>query len=169
MAKRKNILIYRLGSLGDTVVALPCLHLVARAYPDSTRVLLTNSPVNAKAPAACSVLGDSGLIHKYITYKMGTRSAIELATLCWKIRRLGLETVIYLTPPRGEKAIRRDALFFRLCGVKEILGIPHGELATGRYDAVSDRYEAEASRLERDASPRSETREFTISPAGIFV
>lgn len=26
----KRVLIYRLGSLGDTVVALPCFHLIAR-------------------------------------------------------------------------------------------------------------------------------------------
>ena len=32
MGKVKRVLIYRLGSLGDTVVALPSLHLVARAF-----------------------------------------------------------------------------------------------------------------------------------------
>jgi hypothetical protein len=38
--KAERVLIYRLGSLGDTVVALPALHLVARAFPNAERVML---------------------------------------------------------------------------------------------------------------------------------
>jgi heptosyltransferase-3 len=60
--------------------------------------------------------------------------------------------VVYLTPPRGEEVLRRDEVFFRLCGVKEIIGVPHGELATYHYDPVADRYESEASRLARCVS-----------------
>ena len=37
----KKILIYRIGSLGDTIVALPCFHLIERLYPNAERVLLT--------------------------------------------------------------------------------------------------------------------------------
>ncbi len=33
----KRVLIYRLGSLGDTLVALPALRLVARAFPNAER------------------------------------------------------------------------------------------------------------------------------------
>src|ERR1022692_4022661 len=64
----RRVLIYRLGSLGDTVVALPCFHLIARTYPNAERRLLTNFPVHAKAPAAAAVLGDSGLVHGYMSY-----------------------------------------------------------------------------------------------------
>jgi heptosyltransferase III len=158
MVGSNKILIYRLGSLGDTVVALPCFHLIARAYPDSDRILLTNAPVNATAPAAWSVLGDSGLIHNYISYSLGTRNAIDLAKLCVKIRKLGVKTVVYLTPPRGEQAIKRDEKFFRLCGAKEIVGIPRGELATWHYDPIKDRYESEASRLARCLAPIGDAR-----------
>jgi heptosyltransferase III len=149
MARGNKILIHRLGSLGDTMVALPCFHLLARTYADSVRMLLTNAPIHAKAPAAWSVLGESGLIHEYISYPVGTRNIIELAKLWWKLRRLKIETMVYLTPPRGKAAIRRDEIFFRLCGVQEIIGIPHGDLAIHRHDPVTDRCEAEASRLAR--------------------
>jgi hypothetical protein len=37
-----KVVIYRLGTLGDTVVALPCFHLIARAFPNAAR---TSSPV----------------------------------------------------------------------------------------------------------------------------
>jgi hypothetical protein len=53
----ERVLLYRLGSLGDMVVALPALHLVARTFPDAERRLLTNDPVSAKAAPAEAVLG----------------------------------------------------------------------------------------------------------------
>jgi heptosyltransferase-3 len=149
MAKQNKILIYRLGSLGDTVVALPCFHLIARAYPDSVRFLLTNAPSHAKAPAASAILDHSGLVHGYINYYEGTRSVLELGRLWWEIRKSRIDTVVYLTPPRGEAAIKRDEVFFRMCGVKEIIGTPRGDLAKYRYDPAHDRHEAEASRLAR--------------------
>jgi len=52
----ESVLVYRLGSLGDFVVALPALHLIERAFPNARRSLLTNVPVAAKAPAAREVL-----------------------------------------------------------------------------------------------------------------
>ena len=74
----RKVLIHRLGSLGDMVVALPSLHLIARRFPDAERRLLTNFPVNAKAPAAAAVLGESGLVHGYMQYTVGTRDLGEL-------------------------------------------------------------------------------------------
>ena len=55
----RRVLVYRLGSLGDMLVALPALHLVARAFPEAERRMLTNVPVSSKAPAAGS-RGDIG-------------------------------------------------------------------------------------------------------------
>ena len=52
----KRVLIYRLGSLGDTLIALPAFHLIARAFPGAERRLLTNFPVNVKAPPAAAIL-----------------------------------------------------------------------------------------------------------------
>ena len=149
MAERNKVLIYRLGSLGDTVVALPCFHLLAEAFANRERILLTNYPVHAKAPAAEAVLRNTGIIQRYMSYPMATRNLIELAQLCWKLRRLKIETMVYLIPFRGEAAVRRDELFFRLCGIRNIIGIPRGDLKTRRYDPVTDRYEAEACRLAR--------------------
>jgi lipopolysaccharide heptosyltransferase III len=151
--QRNRILIYRIGSLGDTLVALPCFHLIARTFAGSERILLTNVPIHAKAPAAASVLGKSGLIDDYLTYSVGARNISNLAKLWWKIRSLRISTLIYLAPPRGESVARRDKKFFRLCGVKKIIGIPLGGLANHDYDSVTGRYESEASRLARCLAP----------------
>jgi len=43
MTDVKRVLIYHLGSLGDTLIALPALHLIAHAFPNSERRMPTNS------------------------------------------------------------------------------------------------------------------------------
>jgi len=123
----QRVLIYRLGSLGDTVVALPAFHLIARQFPTAERRLLTNLPVHAKAPSSAAVLENSGLIHATMNYPVGLRSLRALWTLRREIKKFRPNILIYLAPPRGLSATRRDALFFRLCGVKQIIGLPNTE------------------------------------------
>jgi len=144
-----RVLIYRLGSLGDTVVALPCFHLIARAFPHAERRLLTNFPIHAKAPASAAVLGDSGLVHGYLRYTVGTRNVIELLRLAWKIRLFRPDLLIYLLEVRPAEAIRRERLFFRLAGIRTILGLSSGEGQKHEFHADSGLYESEAARLAR--------------------
>ena len=145
----KKVLIYRLGSLGDMVVALPCFHLIARAFPNAERRLLTNFPVHAKAPAAAAILGDSGLLHGYMRYTMATRRIGELLSLAWQIRRYRPDLMVYLMPVRPLKNVQRDRLFFRLAGVRRIVGILGDEQLKSRFDPVTGLYESEALRLTR--------------------
>ena len=148
----KRVLIYRVGSLGDTVVALPCLHQIARRLPHAKRILLTNFPVDAKAPAASAVLGDSGLIHGYMRYTVGTRHPLELLRLALEIRRFHPEMLIYLMPPRPFKDVRRDRLFFRLAGVRQFVGLPGEDERIFVCNVGSGLYEREAVRLARSIS-----------------
>ena len=57
----KRVLIYRLGSLGDTLIALPALKLVAEAFPEAERRLLTSFPPNSKAPPSSAIVENTGL------------------------------------------------------------------------------------------------------------
>ncbi len=145
----RRVLIYRLGSLGDTVVALPCFHLIARSFPDAERVLLTNFPVHAKAAASASVLGDSGLVHGTMRYTVGTRRIGELLRLGRNIRRFRPDVLVYLMPLRLWKQVRRDRIFFRLAGVRRFVGLPTEQDMKRQYDAATGLYEAEAMRLAR--------------------
>lgn len=145
----KRVLIYRLGSLGDTVVALPCLHLIARRFPNAERIMLTNFPVHAKAPASASVIGNSGLVHRYMRYGAKTRNPFEIAALLWRLRRLDPDVLVYVMPWRTPAAIRRDALFFRLAGIRHIIGLPSAAELTHVFDDRTNLYESEASRLAR--------------------
>src|SRR5271167_3370526 len=152
MAKvTKRVLIYRLGSLGDTLVALPALHLVANAFPDAERHLLTNFPVNAKAPPAAAVLEGSNLIHGYFRYAAGTRSPRELLTLWWQLLRWRPQVLVYMGPARGVESARRDAKFFGLCGISRLIGVPLTEdMQHNRWEDSEQALEPEGARLARN-------------------
>lgn len=120
----RRVLIYRLGSLGDTLVALPSLHLVARVFPHAERRMLTNVPVAARAPAAAAVLGDSGLVHSYEQYPVGLRRPMLLMKMLLRLRRFRPEVIVYLKATNDFRVARRDALFLRLVGARRIVGMP---------------------------------------------
>src|SRR5215470_14802649 len=123
----KRVLIYRLGSLGDTLIALPALHLVARAFPDAERRLLTNFPVDAKAPPAAAILENTNLVDGYFRYTARTRNPRALLSLWWQLFCWRPQVLVYMGPARGVESARRDAKFFRLCGISRLVGIPVSE------------------------------------------
>jgi heptosyltransferase-3 len=122
--KQQRIVIYRLGSLGDTVVALPCFHKVAQVWPDAERIVLTNFPVSSKAAPLEVILREGGLIDAAIAYPVGTRSIGELWLLAKQLRSLNADVLVYLTSARGLVNAFRDWIFFKFCGFKSIVGAP---------------------------------------------
>ena len=121
----KRVLIYRLGSLGDTVVALPALHLVARAFPQAERRMLTNFPVNVKG-SACR-----GYSRKHRTLFTATSATPQARATRWNCSRSGgrssrwrPQVLVYLGAARGVESARRDAAFFRICGIRRLIGVP---------------------------------------------
>ena len=146
----KRVLVYRLGSLGDTLIALPCLHLIERAYPHAEKRLLTNLPVDQRAAPAAAVLGGSGLIDDYESYPVGVRNPATLWRLRARIKAWRPDVLVYLMPARGRLAAWRDTLFFRLCGIRKIVGVPYSaEMQTHLQTAGHDMWEPEAARLAR--------------------
>jgi len=147
----KRVLIYRLGSLGDTLIALPALHLVARAFPNAERRMLTNFPVNVKAPPAAAILENSNLVHGYFRYSAGTRSPKELLSLWWQLLRWRPEVLVYMGAARGVESARRDANFFRLCGISRLIGVPVTEdMQQNRLEESGKFLEPEGARLVRN-------------------
>lgn len=156
----KRVLLYRLGSLGDTLVALPALHLVAKAFPDAERRLLTNFPVNVKAPPAAAILEHTGLVHGFFRYAVGTRSPRELLSLWGQLVRWRPQVLVYLGAARGIESAKRDALFFRLCGISAQIGVPiTAEMQRNLASALDGVLEPEGSRLARNLS--------TLGPADL--
>ena len=144
-----RVLIYRLGSVGDIVVALPALHLVASAWPEAERRLLTNAPAAGKAAPAEAVLGAPGLVNGYFAYTAGVRNPLVLLALWWRLLRWRADVLVYLAAPRGVRAARRDAWFFRACGIRRLVGVPLREDMQANQRAAEGMVEAEWARLAR--------------------
>lgn len=148
-----------MGSLGDTVVALPSLHLIARAFPNAERRMLTNFPVSVKAPAAAAILAENGLVQGYFRYVVGTRSPKELLSLWWTLLRWRPEVLVYLGPVRGVKAAQRDAKFFRLCAIQRQIGVPLTEaMQKHLFQPEHNALEPESERLARNISELGNAR-----------
>ncbi len=146
--------------MGDTVVALPCFHAIARRYPDHRRLVLTNDPVTAGAPGLLEVLGTQGLVHGALTYPVGLRHPLKLLRLAQRLRALHANELIYLSPARGPGSIERDALFFKACGFSDIIGLPRqADLSRCR---VSD-----TGQVEREAHRLARTLEPALGPVGV--
>ena len=145
----RRVLVYRLGSLGDTLVALPSLHLIEIAFPNAERRMLTNVPVVSLAPAAAAVLGDTGLIHSYERYTVGMRQPLRLLSLLRRLRRFAPEVIVYLKDLNEPSTVRRDAWFLRLIGASRILGLPVSRADFTRKTMADGTYEHEAERLAR--------------------
>ena len=145
----RRILIYRLGSLGDTVVALPVLRLVARAFPDAERHLLTNFSAHAKAAPMAAVLAHTDLIHGVLEYPIGVRNPVRLWALWRQIRDLRPEVLVYLAEPRGRLRAWRDALFFRACGIRHLIGVPYTHDQQHVRRLADGSFEYEGTRLAR--------------------
>jgi ADP-heptose:LPS heptosyltransferase len=146
----ERVLIFSLGSLGDTVVALPCFHQIARAFPNAHRLLLSNLPIHSKAPAAYAVLRNSGLVEGHLTYPPATRNPLDMLALRRQILQWKPQVLVYLVPRTRWQDVARDVAFFRLCGIPYIFGAPFSRDArTHHLDPATGVYEAEASRLAR--------------------
>lgn len=145
-----RILIHRLGSLGDTVVALPCFKLIRLRYPHAHIAVLTNSPVSNKAAPLESIVENMGLIDGVLAYPMATRDYDALSKLHAEIKEGQYDLLISLSIGRTFLSTIRDYFYFKTCGISRIIGLPWS-----RRDRVCLKvgggpdYELEALRLLR--------------------
>lgn len=120
-----KVLVYRLGSLGDTVIILPAFHLVREAFHSARLSLLTNVPVNGKAAPVADILGPACPFEEVIAYPAGTRSVGALTALVSSLRRRRFTHCVYLAKPRGGLAnLCRDWALFKMAGIPKVIGIP---------------------------------------------
>jgi ADP-heptose:LPS heptosyltransferase len=146
----KGVLVYRLGSLGDTIIALPAFHAVRRAFPERRIVLLTNRPVSSKAAPVEAVLGRGYFFNRILEYPTGTRNPFVLAALLAQIRLGNVDTAINLTAYRCDATTRRDRIFFRLAGVRKFHGFDLVKADKKPFrDPLTGETESEARRIAR--------------------
>lgn len=119
-----RILIFRIGQLGDTVIALPALQAIRDQFPKAQITLLSNVYSRASHVRPSQIL-PSELINEWIFYESdhGRRSLLDSLSLLWSLRRKHYDSLVYLAPrSRKPKDVRRDLLFFRLAGIRSVIG-----------------------------------------------
>ena len=145
-----RVLIHRPGSLGDTVVALPCLRLIRECFPDSELRVLTNAPVVDSAPPLFAVLDGSGLIDGYLEYPIELRNLRQLWRLARDIGRWRPDVLIYLARRETRLQVWRDAAFFRACGIRNFVGLALTRDQIESRPLPDGTFEREAERLVRN-------------------
>lgn len=153
-----RVLIFRQGSLGDTLVALPCFHLIARRFPHAERRLLTNIPISRHVAPGVELLRDAGLVSGTIEYPVETRAPAALLRVVTDIRAWRPDVLVYLVQARSRAQMARDWLFFRLSGIRRIVGLSlQGDL-TNLALPETGLWESEAHRLARTLGPLGDAR-----------
>ena len=125
--RQPNLVIFRIGSLGDTVVALPCFHAIARAFPKHRKVLLTNALDSARASSVEAVLEGTGLIDEALYFPAGRGKLSHSVALARQLRQLDAKELVYLAPRTTGLQVYRDLLFFRAAGIRHAFDadVPH--------------------------------------------
>jgi len=120
-----NILVYQIGSLGDTLVTIPAYRAIRRHFgADAILTVLHNRPMDIRATPV-DVLQATGLVDRFIAYDQagGVANVIHRIFLAFRIWLRRFDAVIYLAPSKRDvKSINRDSTFFRTAGIKRLFG-----------------------------------------------
>ncbi len=167
-----KILVYRIGSLGDTLVALPALWRIRDHYRDAEIHLLCDRQASSKYVLASELLKSSGAVDEFHTYPVAKGG---FGKLIQPLRRLGLirklrsyrfDKIIYLAPSaRTPTQIRRDSRFFALCGIRERIGFLDLHSGLPREQSPLPNWPREADLLEKrldGAIPPASRRRFDL-------
>lgn len=128
-----RVLVFHIGSLGDTLVALPALWAVHDNFPHAHRTLLTKTSARPGIPVGRDIVGGCGLFdeillfngdyHAYGRNLSRLEKALGALRLWWTLRRGRYDLVVYLAPSvRAQAQIDRDTLFFRWAGIRQVIG-----------------------------------------------
>ena len=119
---KTNLVIFRIGSIGDTVVAMPCFHAIARAFPQHRKILLTNALASTRASSVETVLDGTGLIDDAVYFPIGRGKLSHSIALARQLRQLNPQALVYLAPRTTGLQVYRDLLYFRAAGIREVIG-----------------------------------------------
>lgn len=129
-----SILVFRIGSLGDTLVSIPSFWALRQNFPGAKITLLCNQQVGKRYVLSADVLKGSGLIDDFLVYPGGSRGAVRFVqtlVLLWRLYRRHYEILVYLPPSTREPASqKRDRAFFQLVGIKRMIGISPVQTST---------------------------------------
>jgi ADP-heptose:LPS heptosyltransferase len=163
------ILVFQVGSLGDTIISLPCYREIRRRHPRAQLHLLTNVAIDKNVGAA-DLLEPLGLIVDSLEYPMPLRDVAEMITLRTRIHKLKPAILYYLLAEVHTLNLIRHFLFFKVCGIPIIHGMPWSRPLRRPMQLTETLWESEASRLLRTLGlppgpPSDSDRDLQLSAA----
>ncbi|MFN2542642.1 MAG: asparagine synthase (glutamine-hydrolyzing) [Chthoniobacterales bacterium] len=124
----KRILVFRIGQLGDTIVALPAMWLVRKHFPNAHITLLCDRHPGKTHVLASDLLRGAEIFDDYLSYPVSQSAELlrraRISALLAAIRGGRFDTLAYLAPTnRTADQIERDRRFFRMAGIRNFIGM----------------------------------------------
>ena len=125
-----RILIFRIGQLGDTIIALPAMQAIRNRFPDAHLTLLCDRHPGKSFVLGSDLLGRCGLFDEFMSYPVHEEQSLTrpwaMVPLLAALRRRKFDTLVYLAPAvRSAAQVNRDRKFFQLAGIKNFIGMTH--------------------------------------------
>ncbi len=125
-SEEPGVLVFRLGSLGDTVIALPALFAIRSHFGGASRITLLRDVSADKETVPEDLLAGHSCISDFMMYPAGANGWtrwVSFWRLLKQVRSKRFDVVVYLGPSRRSVGAQvRDRLFFRLCGIRRLIG-----------------------------------------------
>jgi heptosyltransferase-3 len=117
MPDTPRALVYRPGSLGDTLVSLPAIAEIRQRHPRHRLTLLTEGAVSGSARVSpWSILKETGWFEDVHFSVVRPGSAIDRwrnVALAMRLRAVGYDDIFSLAPPRTTRQLRVDRCVFQ--------------------------------------------------------
>jgi ADP-heptose:LPS heptosyltransferase len=145
----RNILIYRCGTIGDTIVAVPAVSLLMNYFKKSVFSLITANSGDGKVWAD-GILREFNWFQNFLTYPSGDlRKPKNILRLIRRVHELNPDMVVYMASDKNSgMRILRDRIFFFLSGVRRFIPLRSSKATFGGHLRRSKRiYPREVIRL----------------------
>ena len=129
LSEAKKILVYRIGAVGDNLVAVPAIRAARAHFSGSRFFLLSDQQVGSRRVQGREIFEGSGFFESFLSYPYDSSrwgkwlQPTRLLRLALNLRRKKFDALIYF-PPMGRPLplVNRDKFFFRLAGIRQIYG-----------------------------------------------
>lgn len=159
-----GVLVYRIGSLGDTLVSVPALRAIRQHFRDLPVTLLYDHHIGKPYVLASDLIGPTGFVDSFLPYEIDASPSgrllrpLRMARLLIELRRRKFGAVVYLAPSnRPLRSVARDRRFFRSAGIGTLIGFggfdPPPKRPPAGYARVPSEVDRLLARIGRDGIP----------------
>lgn len=121
-----KVLAYLIGSISDTVVAIPSLKAIRRHYGPDIEICLLHEIHQEVNTTPADLLAGNPEVDRFLSYDFAQKKGHKLlsaAVLWWRLRHENFLVEVYLSPSqRTVEQVKRDMRFFRSCGIFQLIG-----------------------------------------------